>query len=799
MRTLLPLNDDWYFKPSFNEADLKMVEIDPSLESVRLPHTNKILPHHYFDEASFQFHSCYVKKLPKINLTENQMAVIHFEGVMTYAEIYLNGTKLTEHKGGYTPFSVDITEYLNENEPLLIVHVDSTERPDIPPFGFVVDYLTYGGIYREVQLEIKNKIHLTDLKVETPKGADGVYSIDIRTSLSNFNKSDLAVSCEIFDDNAMIAHKKLDLSDSHSIEVSLSMPNDLVEWDLDHPKCYRAEIHLCIKTDDQYNQIDSISSSFGFRTAEFRQNGFFLNGKPIKLRGLNRHQSFPYVGYAMPKSAQIKDADILKFELGCNIVRSSHYPPSRHFLDRCDEIGLLVFNEIPGWQHIGDEIWQATALKNVEEMIKRDWNHPSVVIWGVRINESPDSDAFYTQTNALAKALDATRATGGVRNFAGSHLIEDVYTYNDFVHRGNNIALESPKRIMKTNAPYLVTEHNGHMFPTKSFDHEGKRIEHALRHARVLETAYATEDISGAIGWCMADYNTHKDFGSGDRICYHGVLDIFRIPKYAASAYASQSDEKVYMNVLSSMFVGDFDASELGKIHVFTNCDQVKVFKNDALIGTFFPDNKRFAHLPHPPIIIDDMIGDLILKNERFSKKDAHAIKSILLKFVECGAKLPLIYKLRMGLLFLKYKMDFGDAAILYGKYIASWGDKSTTYRFEGYKEGRLCETIERDARANGHLLVEPDSLILTEQDTYDVTRVVLRYVSTSGQTLHYANHQITVNTEGPIEVIGPTAFSLIGGVRAFWVKSIKRSGDARIIIKLEDDDPLFVDLEVIC
>ncbi len=180
MRTLLPLNDDWYFKPSFNEADLKMVEIDPSLESVRLPHTNKILPHHYFDEASFQFHSCYIKKLPKIKLAENQMAVIHFEGIMTYAEVYLSGTKLTEHKGGYTPFSVDITEYLNENEPLLIVHVDSTERPDIPPFGFVVDYLTYGGIYREVQLEIKNKIHLTDLKVETPKGADGVYSIDIR-------------------------------------------------------------------------------------------------------------------------------------------------------------------------------------------------------------------------------------------------------------------------------------------------------------------------------------------------------------------------------------------------------------------------------------------------------------------------------------------------------------------------------------------------------------------------------------------------------------------------------------------
>lgn len=799
MRTLLPLNDDWYFKPSYNETDLKMTEINPSFDNVRLPHTNKILPLHYFDESSFQFHSCYVKKLPKINLSEEQMAVIHFEGVMTYAEVYLNGAKLAEHKGGYTPFSVDITEHLDDNEPLLIVHVNSTERPDIPPFGFVVDYLTFGGIYREVQLEIKNKLHLKDLKIETPRATNGDYSIAITSALSNFIESDLSISCQIYDDNTLIAQKTEDLTDKHAVALSFSMPTAIAEWELDRPKCYRAEIHLHVKSNEQNRPIDSISTIFGFRTAVFRQEGFYLNGKPIKLRGLNRHQSFPYVGYAMPKSAQIKDADILKFELGCNIVRSSHYPPSRHFLDRCDEIGLLVFNEIPGWQHIGDEVWQTTALKNVEEMIKRDWNHPSVIIWGVRINESPDSDAFYERTNALAKSLDSTRATGGVRNFAGSHLIEDVYTYNDFVHRGNNIALESPKRIVKTSAPYLVTEHNGHMFPTKSFDHEGKRIEHALRHARVLENAYATEGISGAIGWCMADYNTHKDFGSGDRVCYHGVLDLFRIPKYAASVYASQSDDAIYMNVLSSMFVGDFDASELGKIHVFTNCDQVKVFKNDALIGTFAPDNKKFSHLPHPPIIVDDLIGDLISKNERFSAKDAITIKTILLKFVECGAKLPLIYKLKMGLLFLKYKMDFGDAAILYGKYIASWGDKSTTFRFEGYKEGKLCETVERDARASGHLAVEPDSLILSEQDTYDVTRVVLRYVSTSGQTLHYANHQITVDTEGPIEVIGPTAFSLIGGVRAFWIKSVNEPGDARIKVKLEDDDPILIDFKVVC
>ena len=130
---------------------------------------------------------------------------------------------------------------------------------------------------------------------------------------------------------------------------------------------------------------------FGFREIHYKNDGLYLNGKKIKLRGLNRHQSFPYVGYAMPKSAQYKDAEILKYSLGVNTVRLSHYPQSNHFMDRCDELGILVFDEIPGWQHIGDsKEWRELAKENVREMIMKDWNHPSVFIWGVRINESKD-------------------------------------------------------------------------------------------------------------------------------------------------------------------------------------------------------------------------------------------------------------------------------------------------------------------------------------------------------------------------------------------------------------------------
>ncbi|MCA9886640.1 MAG: glycoside hydrolase family 2 protein, partial [Anaerolineae bacterium] len=177
---------------------------------------------------------------------------------------------------------------------------------------------------------------------------------------------------------------------------------------------------------------DERSIRTGFRQAEFRDDGFYLNGELFQLRGLNRHQMWPYIGGAAPARLQRKDAETIRYELGCNIVRTSHYPQSPYFLQRCDEIGLLVFEEIPGWQHIGDADWQDLVLRDVRAMIERDWNHPSIIMWGVRINESWDNSELYTRTNALARFLDPTRPTGGVRFFLGSEFLEDVYTYNDF-------------------------------------------------------------------------------------------------------------------------------------------------------------------------------------------------------------------------------------------------------------------------------------------------------------------------------------------------------------------------------
>src|SRR5699024_1546484 len=147
------------------------------------------------------------------------------------------------------------------------------------------------------------------------------------------------------------------------------------EWSPENPNLY--DLVILEEEDILYQQ------KVGFRRAEFTKDGFYLNGENYPIIGLNRHQDYPYVGYAMPEEWQVEDVNVLKYQLGLNLVRTSHYPQSPAFIAACDEIGLLVFEEIPGWQHIGEGEWQDVLLQNVREMVVRDRNHPSVILWGV--------------------------------------------------------------------------------------------------------------------------------------------------------------------------------------------------------------------------------------------------------------------------------------------------------------------------------------------------------------------------------------------------------------------------------
>lgn len=771
------LNYDWDYVSSYEESYIKTL---PESERIQLPHTNIVLPYNNFSEKSYQFVSSYRKEI-SMKKKPKKRYILRFEGVMAYAEVYLNNSLVTSHKGGYTPFSVEITKELKDGKNVIFVMVDSTERKDIPPHGFVVDYLTYGGIYREVSITEYDadfiEYALIDYAEET---------LNVKLLMNNTTKNSNIFTFNIFLKGELVHsfQREYDAKDSYLAHEIVP----LKLWDLDHPTMYTLEVLM--------DDVPAYYSSFAARSVEMRVDGFYLNGENIKIRGLNRHQAYPYVGYAMPSNSQKEDADILKYQLGVNTVRSSHYPPSKHFLDRCDEIGLLVFNEIPGWQHIGDEAWQDVSKQNVKEMILRDYNHPSVFIWGVRINESPDNDDFYIATNKIARSLDTTRPIGGVRNFKGSHFFEDVYTYNDFVHRGNNKGLETPIKVTKKELPYLVTEYNGHMYPTKKFDNEWHRVYHAKRHLAVQNASYQNPKISGAIGWCAFDYNTHKDFGSGDRICYHGVMDMFRIPKYAAGVYSMQREDTPFMDILSNLNIGESEASEIKEVFVLTNADSIKFYINDEFINQFYP-SAQYQYLPHAPIIIDDFIGNLIHENESFSKKDADRVKDVLRAVTKYGMNLPLKYKIKMGIFLFKNKMGVDEAAKLYEKYVGRWGLESTTYRFEAYKGDTLLLSKEKGSSHVSDLLVEVSDTELIETDTYQTTRVTVKHEDEFHSPLTYSNAVITISTTGPIELIGPNTLALIGGSIGFYVKTLQEKGPATIKISSDSFTDKIIELNV--
>jgi beta-galactosidase len=372
-------------------------------------------------------------------------------------------------------------------------------------------------------------------------------------------------------------------------------------------------------------------------------------------------------------------------------------------------MGLLVLEEIPGWQHIGDQAWKDISVDNVRRMIRRDWNHPSIILWGVRINESLDDHDFYTRTNAVAHQLDPTRQTGGIRYFQESEFLEDVFTMNDF-----GFPLKPP------NHPrYLNTEFVGHTYPTKTIDNVERLTEHTLRHARIHDQLASNPQYAGGIGWCAFDYNTHSNFGSGDRICYHGVTDIFREPKPAAGFYKSQCDplEEVVLEPAFHWARGDASVGFSNAV-ICSNCDHIKIYIDDKLVAEVDPDRQQFQHLRYAPFVVEVGPG------------------------------------LRHG-----------------------WGD----LRLDGYIQGK--KVIEKKMSGKGvdaKFTITPDDSSLVANGA-DTTRVVMRVTDEFGAIRPFADDSIKFTIEGPAEIIGDNPFSLVGGTGAIWIRAKEQAGTARL------------------
>ena len=490
----------------------------------------------------------------------------------------------------------------------------------------------------------------------------------------------------------------------------------------------------------------------------------------------------------MPKSIQEDDADILKYQLGINVVRQSHYPQSEHFLNRCDEIGLLTVNEIPGWQHISkEEAWRNQYYTFVEKMVLAQRNHPSLIAHGVRIDESQDDHELYQKGNQIAHQLDETRQTLGVRNFPNSELLEDIYAYNDFCCNSLKQGLVNRKTITKSKGPYLVTEYMGHMDPVKPTSDEPLKVEVALRHAKVIDDNFKYDDIAGAIGWCAFDYYTHVDFGSGDHICPHGALDMFRNYKPTASIYASQGSKEPMLEVISNMKPGDRIEARYCDIYVATNCDYFELYKNDELVTRFYPKRDLFKYLPHPPILIDDIVGDT-LKETKLPKKSWRKVAKMLSHAALQGygnlSKKELLY---LYLMSKKYHYNHAELVELFNTYVGSWGGIAKVYTFKGYKNNQLVVTKEVGPSKSFDLKVDVSKTLLENKETYDACQIHLHHIDEHGSLMQYSNRVIGIETEGPIRILGGNHQALIGGQLTIYVLSENKPGQAKVTIKMDN------------
>lgn len=716
MTDAILMNNAWYYKPVFDEKDIT-AQNPEGFSRVNIPHTVKELPFNCFSHDETAMVTGYYKDFAVPEDMRGRRVILRFDGVMAYYDLYVNGKKAAEHRGGYSLSFVDITDFVAfGKENRLFLMVDSTERNDIPPFGYIVDYLTYGGIYRDVYLYYPNPTYLHNVLAR--------YSLDTAYKPTLFPEvvvenhgpatdAELAFTLRDAAGRAVKSYTRaVQLQAGRaSYKTAPEAIGDIDLWSVETPNLYTLETALLVGG----AQSDAHTTRTGFRKAECTPEGFFLNGKKVKLIGLNRHQSYPYVGYAMGRRAQRKDAELIREYMGCNMARTSHYMQSQHFLDRCDELGLLVFEEIPGWHYIGGETYREVVMNDVEMMITTDFNHPGIVIWGVRLNESEDCPELYDKTNALAKQLDPDRATTGVRFFKGSELKEDIYAINDFCHKGpkREDVLQNQRQVtgLDRDVPYMVSEFCGHVYPCKTWDNENVREEHARMHARVQSRAAVTDNIMGALGWCAFDYATHGDYGSGDKICYHGVMDMFRMPKFAAQVYRSQKApaEEVVLETTSVFSRGEKGDNHVAPVVIMTNCDYIEFEVYGKNIGKFWPSN-NYVGLPHPPIEI-------------------WAHDSFWIEIWQ-GAKIT----------------GFID-----GKAVAQ-------------------RTFVRDARLTTFEVLADDAAL--ENSYADETRVACRFLDQEGNLLPYYPGVVQVALEGDLELRGPSTFAAMGSMAAFWVRS---------------------------
>ncbi len=724
-------NQGWRFGGVYSGGSQDPGFPDHRFRLVTLPHTVVPLSWGNWNPAAWEQVWIYRKHFSSDTLLLGR-TFIDFDGVMTDATVYLNGTQVAQHQGGYLPFSAELTDDLLPGANVLAVVVNARWL-DAPPDGGQggpgsIDYLQPGGIYRDVTLRVVPDTYISDVWAKPQNVLSARPDVEVQATVDAAVNppGKLQLTVELLEGKRVLATRTSRLHmhrGTKATTLRLTGLSGIRLWSPEQPQLYTVRVTLS----GPEISSQTVNTTIGFREAVFQVDGFYLNGERLQIFGLNRHQLYPYTGMAASARLEARDAELIKNELGCNMVRCSHYPQSPHFLDACDENGLMVWEEPPGWQYIGDPNFDRGFLQNVSDMVVRDRNRPSVIVWGTRLDETGGYPTLYGEARQLAYDLDGTRqTTGAIDVHTTQAWAEDVFAYDDYHTDGNGNAILEPPI---PGVPYLVSEAVGAIDGPPLYrwiDTSVTLATQARLHAQVQQIARSNPAYTGLIAWCAVDY---ASLVGGDRVYdnlrWPGVLDSFRVPKPGAAFYRSQHSPAEGAVILPA-FYWDFGAGSPAtgpgpNTMLATNCEELAIYVGGVLLTTATPDTQAYGSLAYPPVIVD-----LTVTN---------------------GSSLP-------------------DLVVY------------------GYINGTLAATLQMSSNPAGdHLAIDLEDTSIAA-DGSDATRVTFRALDAYGNQRPYVTGGVSLSLTGPADLIAqnPFDFAGYGGVGGAIIRSLAgRTGRATI------------------
>ncbi len=574
----------------------------------------------------------YRRQIRAVGADPTARQVLFVSAAMHTAQVLVDGREVARHSGGYLPFAADLTAALRDGKDHeLVLRLDNRENADVPPgkpYG-ELDFCWYGGLYRGVELRAYPALHITEPVAAGEAAGGGVFlrtleateeraAVRVRTHVRNAGPVARAfrVRTELRRGGVLVAagvstEITLDAGGAGSVELDLELGRPAL-WSPASPELHDAEVTVC---GPEGVAVDARSLRFGVRRIGFsRSGGFTVNGRRLRLRGTNRHQEFPRVGYALPAAGQWRDARRIK-EAGFDYVRLSHYPQSPDFLDACDALGLVVMNCIPGWQFCGGERFQAACLENARQLIRRDRNHACVVLWELSLNETQMDEAFMARLHAVGHdeypgdqmftcgwidrfdVFIHSRQHGRIHSWQNGDKALVVAEYGDWEFYAANEGFDQA-----TGAGVLPAETNSRQFRG---DGERRLRQQALNHMAALDDTLASPAVLDG-QWTVFDYA--RGYHPVRAAC--GVMDVFRVPKFSYHFYRSQRDPFEggegwtggAVVFVASLWTPDSDP----RVLVFSNCEEVELFLNGRSYGRKNPTlSSDYQHLPHPPVVFE--------------------------------------------------------------------------------------------------------------------------------------------------------------------------------------------------